>query len=457
MHESDGHKGFYIKTFGCQMNEQDSLRMADRLSRDGYSHVPDLRRAHLVLVNTCSIREKAQQKAYSFLGRLETLKRRRPETIVACAGCVAQQEGQRLRERFPFVDLVVGPSNVASIVELLEEFVRTRTPRVEVSQETGAGSLECEGVSRQGSVTAYVTIMEGCNNFCSYCVVPYVRGRERSRPYESIRKEIENLVRRGVKEVCLLGQNVNSYRCPETPKRDFPELLHGLRSVEGLQRVRFTTSHPKDLSQSLIDCYGKLDVLCEHIHLPLQSGSDRVLSAMNRGYTFEHYLKKIDDLRRAVPEIGLSTDIIVGFPGEDDRDFESTVKALEQIEFDTVFSFAYSARPGTRAALLQETISETEKNERLRYLQECQARIAARKNARMIGSYVEVLVEGTSRDGRHLMGRTRTNKIVNFEGPGHFVGCLCTVQIVKACKNSLMGRMAADLTRGTAKEREKIP
>jgi len=443
MDDRDRRKGFYVQTFGCQMNEQDSLRMADRLSREGYSHVADLRRARLVLVNTCSIREKAQQKAYSFLGRLETLKRRRPDTIVACVGCVAQQEGPRLRERFPFVDLVVGPSHVGGIAELLEEFGRTRTPRVEVSQETGAGSLDCEGVSRQGSVTAYVTIMEGCNNFCSYCVVPYVRGRERSRPYESIRREVGNLVRRGVKEVCLLGQNVNSYRCSETPQRDFPGLLEGLGSVEGLQRVRFTTSHPKDLSQSLIDCYGKLDVLCEHIHLPLQSGSDRVLSAMNRGYTLEHYLKKVDDLRKAVPEIGLSTDIIVGFPGEDERDFESTLEALEAIEFDTVFSFAYSARPGTRAALLEERISETEKRERLRYLQECQARIAARKNARMIGTCAEVLVEGTSRDGRHLMGRTRTNKIVNFEGPAGLVGRLCSVEIVKACKNSLLGRLAA--------------
>ncbi len=432
---------FFIETFGCQMNEQDSLRIADQLIRLGYQWTDDYRSAHLVIVNTCSVRKKAHEKAYSFLGRVAAIKRKRRETIVACTGCVAQQEGRRLRERAPFVDLVLGPYHVAHFGDVLAQFIRTREPIVEIAHKEGAEGLECEGVSHDGAVTAYVTIMEGCDNYCSYCVVPYARGKERSRPHVSIVQEIHNLVGRGIKEVTLLGQNVNSYRSSDVPQWGFPHLLKEVCGIEGLERVRFTTSHPKDLSQELIDCFGALDVLCEHIHLPLQSGSDRVLYAMNRRYTIEHYMRKVESLRMACPEIAITTDIIVGFPGESEKDFEETLEALETIQFDGAFSFAYSARPGTHAALLEDKLSDNEKRERLRLVQERQSRITLRKHTKLVGTHVEILVEGVSKDGHRMMGRTRTNKIVNVEGSRDLVGSLRTVEIVRGCKNSLVGRL----------------
>jgi tRNA-2-methylthio-N6-dimethylallyladenosine synthase len=310
---------------------------------------------------------------------------------------------------------------------------------IDISQGFDIEGMACNGILGPCGVKAYVTIMEGCNNSCSYCVVPYVRGRERSRSYSSISKEVENLIRKGVKEITLLGQNVNSYRSGNSEGFGFPELLRGLSRMEGLQRMRFMTSNPKDFSQALIECFVELAPVCEHIHLPMQSGSDRILTMMNRGYTIGEYTKKVEWLRARIPEISITSDIIVGFPGETEKDFGETLEALEEIRFDAVFSFRYSSRPGTQASMRHETLSEEDKARRLKELQALQRTITLSRNQTMVGRQVEVLVEGSSKDGVQLMGRTRTNKIVNFAGPGHLLGQFCEVTIVKGCKNSLTG------------------
>jgi tRNA-2-methylthio-N6-dimethylallyladenosine synthase len=431
---------FYIETFGCQMNEQDSLRAGYHLAQAGCREVASADEADILIVNTCSIRRKAEEKAYSLLGRFRSVKRKRPDVVVAVGGCVAQQEGERLLDRMPQVDVVFGPHHVSEIDRLIDR-CRTGGERfAAVSQITDSvDDLECPGISDRLGMKAYVTIMEGCDNFCSYCVVPFVRGRERSRPARSLIEEVRRLTVEGVKEITLLGQNVNAYRAPDRRGFRFPDLLEALSSLPALHRLRFTTSHPKDLSPELIACFGSLRPLCEHIHLPLQSGSDSVLAAMNRGYTRSEYLEKISALRDRVPDVVVTSDMIVGFPGEGTEDFEDTLAAMRSVRFDSLYSFKFSPRPSTRAAALEETVPEREKLDRLHVLQGLQKQISLEKNRALEGKTLEVLVEGRSRDREQWMGRSRSNKIVNFRGPGGLTGRSVSVRVREGCQNSLRG------------------
>ena len=431
---------FYIETFGCQMNEQDSLRAGYHLAEAGCRQVASPEEADILVVNTCSIRKKAEVKAYSLLGRFRALKKRRRGVIVAVGGCVAQQEGVTLLERMPQVDVVFGPHHVSEIDRLVRRCKVYGERFAAVSQITDSvEDLECPGIPDRNGLKAYVTIMEGCNNFCSYCVVPFVRGRERSRPYRSLREEAGRLMEKGVKELTLLGQNVNAYRAPDRQGFRFPDLLEALSSIPGLRRLRFTTSHPKDLSDALIRCFGSLPPLCEHIHLPLQSGSDSVLAAMNRGYTRSAYLEKISALRDRVPDIAVTSDMIVGFPGEGEEAFQDTLAVMRSVRFDGLYSFKFSPRPSTRAAGLEDTVPESEKLRRLHVLQDLQKRISLEKNQGLEGQTLEVFVEGRSRDGAQWMGRTRGNKIVNLHGPEGLTGSFLPIVIRKGCLNSLRG------------------
>jgi len=431
---------FYIETFGCQMNEQDSLRTAVHLSQAGYREISSAREADILIINTCSIRRKAEEKVYSLLGRYRTLKRKNPNLIIAVGGCVAQQEGGALLDRMPHVDFVFGPHHVYEIDHLISRFVVLKE-RFAVTAQAGDSTedLECPGIPDQSGLKAYMTIMEGCNNFCSFCIVPYLRGRERSRSSHALCEEAHALIKKGVKEITLLGQNVNAYRNPDNKDFGFADLLKDLCKISGLQRLRFTTSHPKNLSTDLIDCFGELKPLCEHIHLPLQSGSDKILSAMNRKYTVAQYLEKITALRRRSPEISITSDMIVGFPGESTDDFLETMEIIKQVEFDNLFSFKFSARAGTKAANLEDTVSEEEKKDRLQALQTLQKRITLGKNKQLKGRRVQVLVEGKNRDDSQWTGRTRSNRIVNFTGFKGSPGQLIDVYIQKGCYNSLVG------------------
>ncbi|MEW6440742.1 MAG: tRNA (N6-isopentenyl adenosine(37)-C2)-methylthiotransferase MiaB [bacterium] len=433
---------FFIETLGCQMNEQDSLRMRHRLAQAGYRPASRPEEADVLIVNTCSIRQKAEDKAYSVLGRYRLIKKSRPGCLIAVAGCLAQQKGEALLERVPDLDLVFGPRRVIEVDRLLEECRQRPGTLVAPSRSAGGpDELDCPGVTDETGLKAYVTIMEGCDNGCSYCIVPRVRGRKRSRPHRSIREEALQLVSRGVREITVLGQNVTAYRCPEDEHFAFPELLNMLCRIDGLERLRFTTSHPKDTGPELIECFGRLAPLCEHVHLPLQSGSDRMLRAMRRGYTLEEYLETIRALRDRVPEIAVTSDIIVGFPGEEEKDFEDTLEAIRAIRFDNLFSFKFSPRPGTRASLLARPLPESEKARRLEILQDAQRAISLSKNRRLEQTEVEVLVEGRSRSGDQWTGRTRTNKIVNFAGPVGLFGSMRPVTIVHGGPNSLLGRL----------------
>ncbi len=431
---------FYIETFGCQMNEQDSLRTEFFLSQAGYRQTFSTFDADILIINTCSIRRKAEEKAYSLLGRYRLLKQKRPNIIIAVGGCVAQQEGKALLERMPYVNLVFGPHHVFEIDRLINRCIDSDKRFVSISQaKDSTDDLVCPGISDKSGLKAYMTIMEGCNNFCSYCIVPYVRGRERSRPCHALYEEASSLVDRGIKEITLLGQNVNAYRSPDRNNFYFADLLESLSEISGLKRLRFTTSHPKDLSPNLIDCFGRLDPLCEHIHLPLQACSDSVLAAMNRKYTIAEYLDKITALRKNVPEISITSDIIVGFPGEEKNDFEETLKIIKEIQFDSLFAFKYSPRSGTKAAALNETVSEEEKRQRLSALLALQQEITLKKHICLEGSVKEIFVEGKNRNGSQWMGRTRTNKIVNFSASSDVYGHFLDITIKKGCDNSLVG------------------
>jgi tRNA-2-methylthio-N6-dimethylallyladenosine synthase len=432
---------FYIETFGCQMNEQDSLRAGRRLEEAGCRRVFSPSEADILIVNTCSIRRKAEEKAYSLLGRFHAVKRRKPDVVIAVGGCVAQQEGEGLLARMPQVDLVFGPHHVSEIVPLVDRCRAGGERCAAVSQVTDSvEDLDCPGIPDPRGVKAFITIMEGCDNYCAYCVVPFVRGRERSRPFRTLLQEASRLAGEGVKELTLLGQNVNAYRAPDRTGCRFPDLLAALSALPGVVRLRFTTSHPKDLSRDLIECFGSLRPLCEHIHLPLQSGSDSVLGLMNRGYSFSDYLEKISALRARVPDVAITSDMIVGFPGERPEDFEETLSAMRRVRFDGLYSFRFSPRPRTRAAAMKETVAEPEKLRRLHLLQDLQREISLAKNRALEGKTLEVLVEGASRDRRQWMGRTRSNRIVNFKGPEGLTGRLVPVTIQEGCRNSLRGK-----------------
>jgi len=432
----------FIKTYGCQMNIYDSERIIGLLQGCDYQVTSDVTKADLILLNTCSIREKPEHKIYSILGRLKKLKDKRPDLILGVGGCVAQQEGEKLFEKAPCLDLVFGTHSINRLPHLLET-VEERRAKVCETTMCENGYLD-EGVFNSFSqkVSSYVSIIRGCNNFCSFCVVPYVRGRERSRPREEILKEIEHLSEKGVKEVVLLGQNVNSYGNDPGSNVDFPRLLASINEIGGIERIRFITSHPKDLSDDLIRCFKELDKVCEHIHLPFQSGSSKILKLMNRGYSRENYLERIDKLRRVCPEIGITSDVIVGFPQETKKDFEDTLALMKEVKFDDLFSFHYSDRPMTSSARFNAKVSPEVKRERLRILQEAQNRYGLEKNTAMLHKVEEVLVEGISKkDPRCMAGKTRSNKTVNFMGDDSLRGRMVYVRIGSAHLHSLSGRL----------------
>ncbi|HEU4345446.1 MAG TPA: tRNA (N6-isopentenyl adenosine(37)-C2)-methylthiotransferase MiaB [Candidatus Binatia bacterium] len=438
---------FYLQTYGCQMNQADSARIARVLERGDYVSTDRPEAADLILLNTCSVRDRAEQKVYSALGSWKEFKERREEVIIGVGGCVAQQEGERLLKRVPHLDLVFGTHNIHRLPEMLDQVQAARARPVEIAfyrdpsyMEDPAGSLRVRGAK------AFVTIMQGCNKVCSFCVVPHVRGREISRPSTKILSEVESLVQRGVKEVMLLGQNVNSYGKTAPGEIPFAELLARLDAIDGLERIRFTTSHPQDLSRELVEAFARLEKLCEHLHLPVQSGSDSVLARMRRGYSRREYLDRIDRLKTRCPEVALSTDIIVGFPRETEEEFDQTLEILRQVEYDEIFSFMYSPRPQTVSAkLFDDDISDAVKKERLMRVQGLQQGVSLRKNREKIGSVEEILVEGASKlKNGQIMGRTRANRIVNFKGPATLTGTLIPVRITGATATSLLGEIVTE-------------
>ena len=395
------------------MNTVDSARIVSLMKLKEYEPTGALSEADLVLLNTCSIREKADQKIYSTLGRLRRWKGVRPGRLIAVGGCLAQQAGEQLKERAPHVDIVFGTHQIARLPELLRSAERRESP-VSVSLSGDTGHWEVLPYLAEGASSAMVTIMQGCDNYCAYCVVPYVRGSEVSRPSADVLDEVRALAERGVAEVVLLGQNVSSYGKKEG-EISFPGLLRQVSRVPGIRRIRFITSHPRDLDPETIDLFSELETLCPHLHLPLQSGSDRVLEAMGRGYRWREYSGKIAALRAARPGIAFSSDFIVGFPGETSEDFERTLTAMEEIRYDSAFSFRFSPRPGTRAAAMEEAVPEPEARERLVRLQELQRRHTRERLGECVGTDTEVLVEGPSaRDPSRLCGRTPCYKMVNF-------------------------------------------
>jgi len=435
-------KKLYLQTYGCQMNQYDSERIAQLMGRMDYESTDRIETADLVILNTCSVRDRAEQKVYSALGRWKELKEQREGVIIGVGGCVAQQEGANLLKRLPHLDLVFGTHNIHKLPQMVEQVETSRSRPVETAFYRQPSYMEDpQGRTDVQGAKAFVTIMQGCNKVCSFCIVPHVRGREVSRPSARIVAEIESLVRQGVKEVMLLGQNVNSYGRTSPGELSFAELLGRVNGIEGLQRIRFTTSHPQDLSPELIEAFATLDKLCEHLHLPVQSGADSVLSRMRRGYTRDEYLARINRLRKRCANVALSTDIIVGFPGETDAEFANTLEMLRQVAYDEIFSFMYSPRPQTVSAkIYDDDVAEAIKKARLQHVQSLQREISLRKNRESIGNVEEVLVDGESRlKNGQIMGRTRANRIVNLTGDETLVGSLLPVRIIGATANSLIG------------------
>jgi tRNA-2-methylthio-N6-dimethylallyladenosine synthase len=455
-------KRLFINTMGCQMNVYDSGQIQSRLAPMGYSPTEVLEQADLIIVNTCSIRDKAEQKAFSFLGRLAPLKQRNPGLIIGMGGCVAQQEGRRVLKRMPHVDLVFGThaiSRLPRIIQRIQE-LRCRVVDIDISETISADDF-IPGPFPRTDASAFVTIMRGCDNYCTYCIVPYVRGRESSRPMDDIIAEIRQLVDGGVREVTLLGQNVNSYGQKEG-FGGFAQLLEQVQGVEKLERIRFTTSHPKDLSRELICSFGKLDKLCRHIHLPVQSGSDRILKRMNRRYTREQYMDKVHQLRRICPEIAITSDIIVGFPGETRQDFQETLSLIDEIGFDGLFAFIYSDRPNAPAVRFQDKVEDAVKKERLQRVLACQGDHTFRKNQALVGTVQQILVDGFNNqpersetggksdlnNGRtQWTGRTSSNKIVHFVQEARqpsdnqmLTGQVLRIMIEEALPHCLVGR-----------------
>jgi tRNA-2-methylthio-N6-dimethylallyladenosine synthase len=423
------------------MNVSDSEKIAAILRPSGYSQTSDHNQADLIILNTCSVRAKAEQKVYSELGRLKHLKRGERQVILAVGGCIAQQEGDKLLSRLPYVDFVFGTHNLHQLPELVRS-AEAGDRKAAVNFRDSDERLDLfPSDTGPGSVTRFVTVMQGCDNYCSYCIVPYVRGREVSRRSADIIAEIEGMAANGVKEVTLLGQNVNSYgvNTPEEP--DFAGLLRLISDIEGIERIRFTTSHPKDISPPLIACFSELPKLCSHIHLPAQSGSDRILKAMGRRYTRAHYLQKIAELKGARPDIQITGDMIVGFPGETEADFRQTLDLMREVGYADLFSFIYSRRPGTKAAEIPELLTYDEKQERLERLQNLQKELTFSNSNTFTGTRQTLLVEGESKRGGMLTGRTSGNRVVNFHGEGITPGTMVEVKITRAYPNSLLGEI----------------
>ncbi len=432
-------KYLYLETYGCQMNEYDSSRIRSAL---GMELTDDPREADVVIVNTCAIREKADQKALSSLGRFKHLKLRKPNAIIGVGGCVAQLYGERLLDHMPHLDIVFGTRNIPMLPELISQVQREKKRRVETSFDVEE-IFDVEPYHEAGKVTAFVSVQQGCNKTCAYCIVPSVRGKEVNRPLSDILREVTNLVQKGVKEITLIGQTVNSWK---SDGYRFGDLLRTVSDIEGLLRIRFTTSYPRDITKKLIDALRDIPKVCHHIHLPVQSGSNRVLKMMGRTYTREWYIETVSRLRDAVPDIAITTDIIVGFPGESEEDFNDTLKLLRDVEFDGTFSFKFSSRPGTPASEFRDMIPDEVAGRRLFELQEFQREITVKKNMSRVGQIEEVLVEGESKNSTNwVSGRTTHNRIVNFPGTGELKGNLVNVKIMEGFQNSLRGRLIENL------------
>lgn len=437
-------KKVFIKTNGCQMNEYDSSKMVDVLHEaHGVERTMDVNEADILLLNTCSIREKAQEKVFSQLGQWRELKQANPALLIGVGGCVASQEGDAILKRAPYVDVVFGPQTLHRLPQLLTERGQTKKSVVDISFPE-IEKFDHLPKPRAEGPTAFVSIMEGCSKYCSYCVVPYTRGEEISRPFDDVLAEAYQLAEQGVREINLLGQNVNDYQgaMADGDTADLALLLHYLAAIEGIERLRFTTSHPLAFSDNLIDAYATVPELANHLHLPVQAGSDRILAAMKRGYTALEYRSKIRKLRKVRPDIKLSTDIIVGFPGETDKDFEDTMKLVEDMNFDISFSFIFSPRPGTPAASLQDDIPMSVKKARLQRLQ---AKLNEQSQAiakSLVGTKQRILVTGRAKkDHQQLAGRTECNRVVNFDGDPRLIGHMIEVNITEALPNSLRGRV----------------
>ena len=437
----------YIKTFGCQMNEYDSGRVADLL-QDSHGMVltDDPEEADVLLLNTCSIREKAQEKVFSQLGRWQELKRERADLIIGVGGCVASQEGDQILKRAPYVDLVFGPQTCHRLPQLLESARAARKPQIDVSFP-GIEKFDNLPIPGSRGPRAFVSVMEGCSKYCTFCVVPYTRGEEFSRTFDDVITEVFELAQNGVREVTLLGQNVIAYngRRHNGEPVEFAELLHYVAAVDGIERIRYITSHPVDFSEALIDVYARLPALVSHLHLPVQSGSDRILGLMKRQYSVADYESIVHRLRERRPDLSLSSDFIIGFPGETEEEFEETVSLIDRIGFDQSFSFIYSARPGTPAADLTDGVTHVEKQRRLAVVQQRLTASAQQVSRAMVGTKQRVLVDGYARKNpNQLSGRTENNRVVNFDGPADLLQKFVDVHITEALPNSLRARLVAN-------------
>ena len=434
----------FIKTFGCQMNEYDSSRMADLLAEsEDLECTTEAEEADVLLLNTCSVREKAQEKVFSQLGRWREIKQRRPEVIIGVGGCVASQEGEAILARAPFVDLVFGPQTLHRLPAMIAAARDRRRAVVDVSFPE-IEKFDRLPAPKVTGATAFVSVMEGCSKYCSFCVVPYTRGEEFSRPFDDVLAEVAELAARGVREVTLLGQNVNAYRgsMHDGDSADLALLIHYVAAIDGIERIRYTTSHPNEMSDSLIAAYAEVPELVGHLHLPVQTGSDRILMQMKRGHTALEYKARVRALREVRPDLSLSSDFIVGFPGETEADFRATMELIESVGFDHSFSFVYSARPGTPAAALPDDVPLAEKKRRLAILQARIGEMAAAISAGMVGSVQRVLVERPSRrDPAQMSGRTENNRVVNFDGHPRLIGEFVDVRITQALPNSLQGEV----------------
>lgn len=434
---------YYIETWGCQMNEEDSEKLSGMLKSIGYSKTDNLNEAGIIIYNTCCVRENAENKVFGNLGELKHLKKKNPDLIIAICGCMMQQEGMadKILSKFPHVNIIFGTHNAYKFPEYLN---RVRTEGVQVKEIFNKETEIVEGlpIDRESSVKAFVTIMYGCNNFCTYCIVPYVRGRERSRKSEDIINEIKDLVSKGYKEITLLGQNVNSYGKGLEEDIDFAKLLRKINEVEGLERVRFMTPHPKDLTKDVIMAIKECDKLCEQVHLPVQSGSNRILKKMNRHYTKESYLELVELIKKEIPGVSITTDIIVGFPGETEEDFLDTLDLVNKVQYDSAFTFIYSRRNNTPADMMLNQVPDEDKHNRFDRLIKAVNENVIRKNKEFEGKTVEVLVEGPSKnDESKFTGRTRNGKLVNFSGENVKAGDLVNVKIVRAQPFSLIGEV----------------
>lgn len=428
----------YFKTYGCQMNVDDSERMLTSLA--DMKMTEQVEQADVILFNTCTVREKAKHKVLSALGELKELKKQRPEIIIGIAGCMAQEEGENLLHKYPHLDLVFGPDQINKVPAYIEKIRQTRFRLTDVGFDEGdVFSLPSLKSVRFNSISNFVTIIKGCNKYCSFCIVPFVRGMEKSRSPEEILQEISMLVQTGTREITLLGQNVNSY---DYKGINFVHLLKLVNDVSGVERIRFTSSHPMDVTEELISLFGSLSHLCEHFHLPAQSGSDRVLWKMNRKYTRAKYIEHVQKLRMACPEISITTDLIVGYPGEEEEDFEQTLSLMREIGYDGSYSFKYSPRVGTPAARVADKVSEEIKTRRLQELQDLQKELTYERNRALLGTRVEVLVDQILPVG-FLLGRTRTNKMVQFQGAPSLLGKTVSVDVMQAKSNHLNGALAA--------------